>query len=140
MNDYPLSLSEIVGWLRSAAHSLAESESGVTLTDVHERDEHLPAASADFDAPRTIGRVSAWVTGYFDFEVLDREDGAQVVVLHRAVLTIDDPGLQDAYSQFLDGMCSRGPVSIGSPIRRAGRPLRLPPAEPCAPEPMRVRP
>jgi hypothetical protein len=58
MNDYPMTIEEIVAWLRSKEHALAGS--GVNLMEVRERREYVPAAVADFDLATAIGRICAW--------------------------------------------------------------------------------
>src|SRR5262249_6239871 len=57
-------------WFQSKRSVLKGS---VTLVDIRERTEYVRAAAADFDCGDTMGRIIGWVSGDFDFEVVDRE-------------------------------------------------------------------
>lgn len=71
--EYPLTLEEIVRRFHSKRVALADSD--VSLAEIRERTEYLPAAFADFDGIGAMGRISGWVSGLFDFEVLRGPDG-----------------------------------------------------------------
>jgi hypothetical protein len=102
MSENPLTLEEIVRWFRLREHTLADS--GVRLAEVLERPEHLPAAAADFDAANMTGRISAWVSGEFDFLVVRTADGKDVFFRHERVATVDEPSLEGAFSDFIEHM------------------------------------
>ena len=42
---------------------------------IRETGEHLRVAVADFDGADAMGRISGWVSGDFDFEVVRLSDG-----------------------------------------------------------------
>jgi len=81
LTEYPLTVAEIASWYRSKQRSLAGS--AVSLVEIRERAEYLPAA--DFDGANTIGRINAWVTGEFDFEALRVSDGKDIFSRHVTV-------------------------------------------------------
>jgi hypothetical protein len=99
MNQYSITLEDLVSWLRSKENSLRDL--GIALEEVQERRDHIPAAAADFDSARAIGRINAWVSGEVDFEVLRREDGTDVLFRRSKVSRMDEPALERAYSDFL---------------------------------------
>jgi hypothetical protein len=96
LTQYPLTLGEIVSWYHSKQRSLAGS--AVSLADIRERTDHLPAAAADFDGANTTGRITGWVSGAFDFEAL-RADGKDIFWRHVDVSSVDE--LETAYADFL---------------------------------------
>lgn len=98
MTGSQIDLDHIVEWFRSTGSLLS---SGVRLTDVKQKVEHLPAAYADFDGLETMGRMSGWVTGSFDFEVIRTADGSQMFFRHLEVMRLDDPLLNAAVTDFL---------------------------------------
>ena len=100
MTEYPLILGEIVSWYRSKQRLLAGTE--VTIIDIGERTEHLPAATADFSGTNTMGRINGWVSGEFDFEVVRVSDGEDVFWQHVRVSALD--ALESAYADFLRNM------------------------------------
>jgi hypothetical protein len=105
MSENPLTLEEIIRWFRLREHTLAHS--GVRLAEVRQRTEHLPSAAADFDAASMMGRISAWVSGEFDFEALRTADGKNVFFRHEKVATVDEASLEDAFSDFIEHMQNR---------------------------------
>jgi len=102
MSDYPLDLQEISAWLRSKDQALKDH--GVTLAQVRENRVHVPAAWADFDTERAIGRISAWVSGQVDFEVLRRSDGEYAFFHHESISSLGSPTLESAFDEFLRTM------------------------------------
>ena len=86
MNEHPITLEQIVAWLRSKKRNLGDS--GVTLVEVRERRVQVPAAAADFDATHAIGRINVWVSGEFNFEVLRKQDGADLLLRHEDVSSL----------------------------------------------------
>ena len=48
-----------------------------------------PALRLDFSSPTHVGRVTAWVSGACDLEVLDARDGSSVLSEHHNVATED---------------------------------------------------
>jgi hypothetical protein len=99
MSEFAVTLEELVSWLRSK--ELTPGNCDVKLADLRERRAHLPAAAADFDSTRAIGRINAWVSGEVDFEVLRREDGADVFFKHEEISGLDDSRLEESYAEFL---------------------------------------
>jgi hypothetical protein len=95
-NPNPFTLPEIVSWFRSKRSVLKGSV--VTLVDIRERTEYLPAAAADFDCGDTMGRINGWVSGDFDFEVVDPE-GQNVFSGHVHASAVDE--LEPTYLEFV---------------------------------------
>lgn len=93
-----IDLQEIMHWLHSTQSSLSHA---VKLSEVKHRVEYVPAAYADFDGLETMGRISGWITGQFDFEVIRTADGRQTFFQHHKVKRIDDPALNAALSDFV---------------------------------------
>src|ERR1039458_9621416 len=103
MNDYPLTIDEICTWFRSK--ELVSNSRGVILAGIHEgRSTDKPAAFADFDTEFGIGRITVWVSGEVDFEVLRRSDGKHIRMFHEQVSTLADSALDQAVDGFMDGM------------------------------------
>ena len=100
MTEYPLSLVEIVAWLRSKERSLAGSK--VSIVNIRDRAEHKPAACADFDGTNSIGRIDAWVSGEFDFHVLRVSDGADIFWRHAEVAAVNQ--LESVYAEFIESL------------------------------------
>lgn len=61
-----------------------------------------PGPSADFDGAGTLGQISGWVSGEFDFHALRVSDGKDVIWRHVDVSTVDE--LEAAYADFLQIM------------------------------------
>jgi hypothetical protein len=99
MNEYPLAMEEIVTWLHAKEQSLPDL--GVKLRDMRERHDRMPAVAADFDAGFATGRINAWVSGEIDLEVLRSKDGENVFFGHVRVSKMDEPLLEEAYSDFV---------------------------------------
>ena len=77
---------------------------GARLIETASRSENVPAARADFVSDPAIGRISFWVTGEVDFEVLDRADGESLLFRHETVETLDSRQLDEAYAAFMAAM------------------------------------
>jgi hypothetical protein len=102
-NTYPLTVEEIESWLRSKEATLIRL--GVTLAEVRtNRRTNKPGAAADFDTAQGIGRISMWVSGEADFEVLQRSDGKNVFLRHEVVSSLDSPALKSVFEDFLDSI------------------------------------
>jgi hypothetical protein len=97
VNEYPLTLDDITSWCRSKKNMLAGS--GVTLVDIKERTEYLPAVAADFDGIGSMGRINAWLSGDFDFEAISVSDGKCLFSKHVRISTLE--ALETTYSEFL---------------------------------------
>jgi hypothetical protein len=97
LTEYPLTLAEIVSWCHSKQRSLTGSS--VSLVAIRERTEYLPAASADFNGIDTLGQITGWVSGEFDFHTLRVSDGKDIFWRHADVSSVDE--LEDAYADFL---------------------------------------
>jgi hypothetical protein len=97
LREQPLTPAEIVSWYRSKQQSLESSP--VSLIQIRERTEHLPAAAADFESPNAVGRINAWVSGEFDFEVIRVSDGRDIFWRHIQVSVLDE--LDVVYAEFL---------------------------------------
>lgn len=106
MSEHPITIEEIVSCLRSKGRALGNS--GVTLSEVRERRIHVSAVAADFDSSCAIGRISAWVSGEIDFQVLRRESGEDVLFWHVTVSKLHTPDLERAYADFLRLMLNPG--------------------------------
>jgi len=97
--DYIIQLEAITRWFAGKVDSLAGT--GVRLVEIASRNEHLPAALADFASDFAIGRITFWVTGEVDFEVLDCADGESLLFRHETVETLDTLQLDEAYDAFI---------------------------------------
>lgn len=103
MNEYSLSVEQIVSWFRSKESSLRDV--GITLAEVRPITyTHKPSVVADFDTSGRIGRIVIWVSGEIDFEVLARENGKNVFLRHEIVPNLGVPSLKNAYLDFLGNM------------------------------------
>jgi hypothetical protein len=102
-DSYPLTVEEIESWFRSKEAALTGL--GVTLAEVRaNRRTNKPSAAADFDTSQGIGRISMWVSGETDFEVLQRSDGKNVFFRHESVLSLDSPALEGVFEDFLSSI------------------------------------
>lgn len=99
MSDFPFTLEQMVLWIRSKEHLLAER--GITLAEIKTSDIHIPSLAADFDAPLTTGRIDAWVTGQIDFTVLSREDAT---LQHSKHDNFANRRPDESYEEFLRNM------------------------------------
>lgn len=108
MPEYPLTLGEIV---RCHSKQVALADSDVSLTEIRERTDYLPAAFADFDGIGVMGRITGWVSGLFDFEVLRVLDGEGIFWRHVEAESTED--LEKAYLDFIVEIIRRstGPMS-----------------------------
>ena len=97
MTLHVLTIAEIVSWYRSKQRLLEGSR--VSVLDIKERTEHVPAAAADFAGTDTMGRINGWVSGEFDFEVVRVSDGSDIFWRHIAVSGLED--LEAPYSDFI---------------------------------------
>lgn len=102
--DHPIELQAIINWFAGKEDSLAGT--GVTLAETTAGSVYVPAARTDFDSLSAIGRISFWVTGQVDFEVLDRADGAPLLLRHETVGTLDSRPLNEAYAAIIAVMRS----------------------------------
>src|SRR4029079_18632408 len=105
MSEPRIDLADIVQWLHSTESVLS---GGTKMAGVQQRSEDLPAAFADLDGSETICRISGWVNGLFDFEVLRIADGHQVFFQHEEVERIDDPSLSLALAVFAAYLAGAG--------------------------------
>ena len=101
MNSGQLLPNEIVAWLHSKGPLLAP---GVNLAEVRESREHIPRAVADFDSVEGIGRITAWVSRHFDFEVLRRSDGKPIFSAHERIASFPSPELEKVFGLFLEAL------------------------------------
>jgi hypothetical protein len=109
----PLGTASIIAWLESL--QLEALQSGITFAGVRENRSHFPTVAADFDADQTIGRITVWVTGEFDFEVLYASDGEYAFYRHETVIDLEAPELNEARQAFLKNMANpdeRHPTSL----------------------------
>jgi hypothetical protein len=116
VSEYPITIEEIISWLRSKERALGDS--GVTLSEVRERRIHVSAVAADFDSSCAIGRISVWVSGEIDFQVLRREGGEDVLFRHATVSRMDGPDLEGAYADFLRLMSNPGSAGSNDTVER----------------------
>ena len=75
---------------------------GITLAEIKQNRTHLHSVSVDLDTSTKIARISGWVSGEFDFEILERTKGAFVYFQHESVPDIDDPRLELAFEKFVE--------------------------------------
>ena len=106
MAEYPFTLDQIVGWFRAKQAAIAGSE--VSIAEIRERPEYLPAAAADFDGVNAIGRISGWVSGEFDFEAIRVSDGENVFWRHVDADSLE--ALEEAFADLLRSLRASGAV------------------------------
>jgi hypothetical protein len=102
MTDYPIDPEQAIAWLRSKTTILEKSL--VTLADLQTRHVNIPTVRADFDSDRSIGRISVWMTGEIDFEILCRTDAQLIFFRHESVENFQIPELDIAYEEFIQNM------------------------------------
>jgi hypothetical protein len=103
MNNYTITVEEIASWFRSKDRILETA--GVVLAGIHERPgTNKPSVFADFDTDLGIGRISVWVSGESDFEVLRRSDGKHAFLHHEESFAIGAPSLENAFNAFIERM------------------------------------
>lgn len=95
--DSILTLRQIGEWLHAKQKALAASP--VSITEVQERPEFVPAVMAEFSGRDAVGRIDGWVSGEFDFEVVRVSDGTDLFQRHIVVSALDE--LDIAYEEFL---------------------------------------
>ncbi len=105
MTEHPLKLAEIVSWYRLKQRALLGS--AVALVDTRERTEYTAAAAANFDGVGSLGEITGWVSGEFDFHVLRVSDGKDIFWRHFNVASLSE--LEATYSDFLK--------SLNDPVR-----------------------
>jgi hypothetical protein len=107
MGDYTITVDDIVSWFGSKEHALETA--GVVLAGIHERrGTDKPAAFADYDTDLGTGRITIWVSGEAEFEVLRRSDGKNVMVRHEHVSSLNVSSFQSAFDAFLVNMAHSG--------------------------------
>jgi hypothetical protein len=99
---HPLSTPMIASWLESLRPEAERAE--VKIANLRESQLHTPTVAADYDSDRAMGRISVWVTGEFDFEVLRITSGEHVFFRHESTIDFGVPGLLEAYSAFIRSM------------------------------------
>lgn len=104
---YPLTVDQITSWFRAKQTELAGSP--ISLVEVRARTEFVPAATADFDGINSMGTITAWVSGEFDFEVLRVSDGKNVFMHHAKVEAIGQ--LEPEYLNFIRALEGRSLIS-----------------------------
>jgi hypothetical protein len=102
VNDYPITVEQILTWLRCAEKRA--SGFGIITAGLRTNNLHVPSAAADFDTLLALGRVSVWASGEIDFEVLCRKDGAYVFFRHEMVSRMNEPVLEKALDGFFQSM------------------------------------
>lgn len=107
MGDFAFTVDEIASWLGSKERALETA--GVVLAGIHERSgSSKPSVFADCDTNLVIGRITMWVSGETDFEVLRRSDGEGVLFRPGRVSSFTAPSLESAFDPFLAGMAYPG--------------------------------
>ncbi|HTC64451.1 MAG TPA: hypothetical protein VK709_16545 [Candidatus Saccharimonadales bacterium] len=97
MTTYPFTVAQIVSWFRLKQRLLEGSS--ISVDDIRERKEYLPAVAADFVSDGIMGRINGWVSGEFDFEVIRVSDGMNLYSGHAKVSALGS--LESAYMDFL---------------------------------------
>ncbi|WP_263376347.1 immunity protein TriTu family protein [Granulicella aggregans] len=110
MNDYPIEVETIASWI--ASKEALWKGMGISLAGLKQNFKHVPSGCADLDCFQTMGRVSFWVTGQFDLEVLRTSDG-QITFL-RHVQTLNAPSLDVAFTKFLNAMSNPSGINSAS--------------------------
>jgi hypothetical protein len=102
MSEYPIQVDEVINWLESRREQIEEAR--VICASIRSRQLHTPAVVADFDTEARIGRITMWMTGETEFEVLRTSDGTDAFLRHVSVANLRDGELQDAFSEFIQNM------------------------------------
>jgi hypothetical protein len=98
MPESRIDLDKIVHWLRSTESMLGGD---THLAAVKETNKYLPAALADFNGQGALGRITCWVSGHVNFEVIRWSDGQLAFFQHVEIHRLDDPSLQRALAAFV---------------------------------------
>lgn len=106
MNDYPINLNEAVAWIRSRGDLLGGIS--IKLVDMKAQQEGTPTARGDFDGDFGIGRITIWVSGDVNFEVLRMSDGELIFFRYEHVVTLEASVLEDAFKEFTRSMMTQG--------------------------------
>ena len=108
-HPYSLTTEMIATWLLSKQSETADIE--VTMADLRENQLHIPTVAADFDSQEAIGRISAWVSGEFDFLVLRRANGTDAFLKHATVTELGTPELEGVFRDFIRKMLNPSEAS-----------------------------
>lgn len=95
-----IALEDIVSWYRSKQRLLAGTD--VTVVDVAERREHLPAALAELQGVDALGRINGWVSGEFDFEAVRVSTGDDLFWRHAKVESVE--ALEPTFDDFVNSL------------------------------------
>ena len=95
-----ITVDEIASWYRSKENIL--SECGITLAGIEERKVYLHSAWADLDTSTKIARIIGWISGEFDFEILDRVNAETIYFRHESVSEIGSGELELAFKEFME--------------------------------------
>jgi hypothetical protein len=87
--NYPFRLEEISEWLKAKGSALKEAHVGCSVKETA-AEATKPAAVADFFGRDAAGRVTGWVSGEFDFEVIRLADDATTWYQHVDVTALDE--------------------------------------------------
>jgi hypothetical protein len=93
-------VDDISFWYRSKEEAFVSR--GIMLAGIKENRMHLHSALADLDTSTKIARIIGWVSGEFDFEILNRASGEFAYFRHESVLSINDPKLELAFEGFVE--------------------------------------
>ena len=102
MSDYPFTLEDVVAWISSLEDRFNEFR--IDLAEIKQRSEFLPGAAADFDSADATGRINVWISGEFDFEVLDQSSGRDILFRHVNTRSLNDRALESAIDEFTRAM------------------------------------
>ena len=93
-----IELARIKEWARMQDQNFATQ--GIKTVGVSETEDYKPSICIDYDGFGAIGRIIAWTSGEFDFEVLDAESGVFRYLNHQLVETLDAADLAKALREF----------------------------------------
>ena len=100
MTQAEIKVEEISSWFRSKEKTVAEY--GITLAELKERKAYVHAVRVDFGTSTKIARISGWISGEFDFEILQRDSSEIVYFRHESVSKISDFALEQAFGEFIE--------------------------------------
>lgn len=99
-NDF--SFLDASSWLQK--HEAQFAAHGIRIVKVRERDGDHPVFYIDLESSSAVGRLCFWTPDTINAEVVRRENGVEVLSLHRPVAGLDDPVLDEIIRAFTEAM------------------------------------
>lgn len=84
-----LEMKELIGWLKGQAAELAEDGLQAEVTEAALLGDN-PSARLEASSDETMGRITGWVSGEFNFEVVRVADEAQSLDVYIRACSLAD--------------------------------------------------